>query len=183
MNRMWYVGCVPYSDQHWLLLDRRYGDVSSLFSDSKTRLRDVSQSLQRFLIHSTLTLRVGSNWRTSTPVSICKHAQHTFVIRLTKKFRYTHSLKALSHALLLAPQNPFHTIHFAETAYTANDIPLAIRYFLRTVELIDSDHGIALRAWYGVKLVRCSHPQLAPLYWLYLVYSILIQESYSSIWI
>ncbi|KAG8814569.1 hypothetical protein FRC17_001072 [Serendipita sp. 399] len=68
---------------------------------------------------------------------------------------YTRSLQALSHALLLAPQNPFHTLRFAETAYTSNDVPLALRYYLRTIELIDpEDDGkeIGRRAWFGVKL-------------------------------
>lgn len=69
-------------------------------------------------------------------------------------FRYTRSLQALSHVLILAPQNPFHALHFAETAYTASDVHLAIRYFLRTIELSDSEeHGVTIRAWYGVKLV------------------------------
>ncbi|KAG8858192.1 hypothetical protein FRB91_010107 [Serendipita sp. 411] len=68
---------------------------------------------------------------------------------------YTRSLQALSHALLLAPQNPFHALRFAETAYTANDIPLALRYYLRTIELIDSEEDgkeTGRRAWFGVKL-------------------------------
>ncbi|PVF92553.1 TPR-like protein [Serendipita vermifera] len=73
--------------------------------------------------------------------------------------QYTRSLQALSHALLLAPQNPFHTLHFAETAYTANDIPLAMRYFLRTIELTESEErGVARRAWFGVKLASPSCP-------------------------
>ncbi|KIM28171.1 hypothetical protein M408DRAFT_70298 [Serendipita vermifera MAFF 305830] len=75
---------------------------------------------------------------------------------------YTRSLQALSHALLLAPQNPFHTLHFAETAYTANDIPLAIRYFLRTTELCgDDSRGVARRAWFGVRLCT-KHLTLHP---------------------
>jgi ER membrane protein complex subunit 2 len=75
--------------------------------------------------------------------------------------RYTRSLQALSHVLLLAPQNPFHVLHFAETAYTANDVPLAIRYFLRAIELCDADNrGVARRAWFGVRLVS----NLLPVY-------------------
>jgi len=57
----------------------------------------------------------------------------------------------------------------AETAYTADDVPLAIKMFLTVVDMTDSDDseqllqestplGITLRAWFGVKLVglHCS---------------------------
>jgi hypothetical protein len=57
----------------------------------------------------------------------------------------------------------------AETAYTAEDFPLAIKMFLTVVDMTDSDDseqllqestplGITMRAWFGVKLVglRCS---------------------------
>lgn len=78
--------------------------------------------------------------------------------------QYTLALQALSHALLLAPQNPFHFLQFAETAYLAGDIPLAIKMFLVAVDMTDDDEGdvppadsipagLALRAWFGVKLV------------------------------
>ena len=54
--------------------------------------------------------------------------------------------------LLLAAQNPFHLLRFAETAYTAGDVPLALRTFLCVV---DMDAGrAARRAWWGVRLVR-----------------------------
>jgi len=79
-------------------------------------------------------------------------------------FRYTFSLQALSHALLLAPQNPFYMLQAAETAYTAGDIPLSFKMFLMTVDMTDDDSqapvkdsipiGITVRAWYGVRLVR-----------------------------
>ncbi|EMD36887.1 hypothetical protein CERSUDRAFT_51519 [Gelatoporia subvermispora B] len=74
---------------------------------------------------------------------------------------YTHSLQALSHALLLAPQNPFYFLQFAETAYLAGDIPLAMKMYLTVVDMTDDDDtdvldtiptGITLRAWYGVML-------------------------------
>ncbi|KAL0579429.1 Inositol phosphatase SIW14 [Marasmius crinis-equi] len=94
-------------------------------------------------------------------------------------YQYTSALSSLSHTLLLAPQNPFYTLQFAETAYTANDIPLAFKMFSVCIEIaerdlepgetvkakgkakaladdIDSDEnagmGISTRAWYGVKL-------------------------------
>lgn len=76
--------------------------------------------------------------------------------------RYTQSLQALSHALLLAPQSPFHFLRFAETAYTAGDIPLAIKMCLVVVDMTERDvssphetaaTGISIRAWWGVKLV------------------------------
>ena len=74
--------------------------------------------------------------------------------------RYTAALQALSHVLLLAPQNPFYVLQFAETAYTADDIPLAIKMFMLAVDIADRHAseesiptGASVRAWYGVKLV------------------------------
>jgi len=74
--------------------------------------------------------------------------------------RYTSALQSLSHVLLLAPQNPFYVLQAAEMAYTLQDIPLAIRFFLMVVEMAaDGDEsaklppgGITIRAWYGVEL-------------------------------
>jgi len=79
---------------------------------------------------------------------------------------YTHALQSLSHALLLAPQNPFYLLQFAETAYLAGDIPLATKMYLTVVDMTDDDDadvplrdtiptGITLRAWFGVRL--CTH--------------------------
>jgi hypothetical protein len=56
--------------------------------------------------------------------------------------RYSHSFQALSHAMLIAPQNPFHALRFAETAYTAGDVPLALSYFLKVVEMSEDDSGV-----------------------------------------
>ena len=76
---------------------------------------------------------------------------------------YLSALQALSQALLLAPQNPFIFLQFAETAFTAGDIPLALKNFLIVIDMNDSDvsvpqdqspTGISVRAWWGVKLVR-----------------------------
>ena len=74
--------------------------------------------------------------------------------------RYKYALQALSHAVLLAPQNPFAFLQFAETAYTSGDLPLALKMFLVVVEMYDGEdpqpipEGISIRAWWGVKLVR-----------------------------
>lgn len=78
--------------------------------------------------------------------------------------QYTYALQSLSHTLLLAPQNPFHFIQFADTAYLASDIPLALKTYLQVVDMTDDDDedvppidtiptGLTLRAWFGVKLV------------------------------
>lgn len=60
----------------------------------------------------------------------------------------------------MAPQNPFYVLQFAETAYTAEDIPLAIKMFMLTIDIADRHaseesipSGASVRAWYGVKLV------------------------------
>ncbi|KAJ4490357.1 hypothetical protein J3R30DRAFT_3653693 [Lentinula aciculospora] len=73
--------------------------------------------------------------------------------------QYTFATQALSHALLLAPQNPFYVLQFAETAYTADDIPLAVKMFMLCLDIVDKHTseesiptGVSIRAWYGVKL-------------------------------
>ncbi|KAI9464031.1 TPR-like protein [Lactarius psammicola] len=85
-------------------------------------------------------------------------------------YQYASALQALSHVLLLAPQNPFYVLQAAETAYTAEDIPLAIRFFLMTIDMVDDDEeppsptGITVRAWYGVELSAArleADPKLA----------------------
>ncbi|KAI8989166.1 TPR-like protein [Trametes punicea] len=84
--------------------------------------------------------------------------------------QYTYALQSLSHALLLAPQNPSYFLQFAETAYLAGDIPLSLKMFLQTVDMTDDDDGdlapsdtipsgITLRAWFGVKL--CTRKLIA----------------------
>ncbi|KAI0767474.1 TPR-like protein [Fomes fomentarius] len=75
----------------------------------------------------------------------------------------TYALQSLSHALLLSPQNPSYFLQYAETAYLAEDVPLALKTFLHVVDMTDDDDGdlapsdsipigITLRAWFGVKL-------------------------------
>lgn len=72
--------------------------------------------------------------------------------------RYTLALQSLSHALLLSPQNPFTVLQFAETAYTAGDLPLALKMFLLVIDMDDESaakeppQGYNIRAWYGIKL-------------------------------
>ena len=84
--------------------------------------------------------------------------------------QYTYALQALSHALLLSPQNPSYFLQYAETAYLAEDVPLALKTFLHVVDMTDDDDGdlppsdsiptgITLRAWFGVKLV-CARGQI-----------------------
>ncbi|KIJ43821.1 hypothetical protein M422DRAFT_75479 [Sphaerobolus stellatus SS14] len=68
---------------------------------------------------------------------------------------YSLSLQALSHVLILASQNPFYVLRFAETAYTAGDIPLAHKMFLRVIDMDEpegSKSNATKRAWWGVKL-------------------------------
>lgn len=85
------------------------------------------------------------------------------------RLRYSHALEALSHALVLAPQNPFTFLQFAETAYTSGDLPLALKMYLVVAEMTERDQekdeiptGITLRAWIGAKLV--SIPDLSSVY-------------------
>ncbi|KAK2460032.1 hypothetical protein APHAL10511_007955 [Amanita phalloides] len=73
---------------------------------------------------------------------------------------YTFALQSLTHALLLSPQNPFTVLQFAETAYSAGDLPLALKMFLVVIDMDDETsateppRGFNIRAWYGTKL--CS---------------------------
>jgi len=74
---------------------------------------------------------------------------------------------------VLTPQNPFYVLQAGETAYTAQDIPLAMRFFLMVIEMTGDDDdvavplpptGITIRAWYGVELVSlltCTTPPQA----------------------
>lgn len=83
----------------------------------------------------------------------------------TSPDRYDYALHSIQHAILLAPQNPFHALHAAEIAYTVGDIPLAAKLFLGAVDMIEDPEldaaarveavpeGIAVRAWFGVKQV------------------------------
>ncbi|KAG9034366.1 hypothetical protein FS837_002225, partial [Tulasnella sp. UAMH 9824] len=75
---------------------------------------------------------------------------------------YRSSLQALSHAMLLAPQNPFYVLQFAETAATSGQWGLALKMFLRVVEMAElpvdeqdqngDGNGLVRRAYVGVKL-------------------------------
>ncbi|KAG8882144.1 hypothetical protein FRB97_008632 [Tulasnella sp. 331] len=82
---------------------------------------------------------------------------------------YTHALQALSHAMVLAPQNPFYVLQFAETAATNEEYALALKMYLRTAEMVESDEDggflhdaneVARQAWLGVK--TCTTWLLAP---------------------
>jgi len=71
--------------------------------------------------------------------------------------QYTYALQALSHALLLSPQNPFTFLQFAETAYSSGDVPLALKMFLVVIDMSEEEAdaiplGISVRAWWGTKL-------------------------------
>ncbi|KAJ3503388.1 hypothetical protein NLJ89_g8454 [Agrocybe chaxingu] len=74
--------------------------------------------------------------------------------------QYNSALQALAHVLLLTPQNPFAFLQYAETAYTAGDVPLALKMFLVVIDMNDREDedtiplGISVRAWWGIKL--CS---------------------------
>ena len=88
--------------------------------------------------------------------------QTFWILHIETEPRYTSALQSLSHVLALTPQNPFYVLQAGETAYTAQDIPLAVRFFLMVIEMTGDDNdgavpqpptGIAIRAWYGVELV------------------------------
>jgi tetratricopeptide (TPR) repeat protein len=110
---------------------------------------------------STTKLMAGWNWQRSIICVTSTALIHPIRSQAHAGFRYNYALQALSHALLLAPQNPFYVLEFAEIAYASGDIHLAIRTFLMVVDMTDDEDApitshqtdITFRAWYGVKLV------------------------------
>jgi hypothetical protein len=113
---------------------------------------------------STPTWRLGWSSRTYTLHSTSAYPipANTDILHIDTKPRYTSALQCLSHVLVLTPQNPFYVLQAGETAYTALDIPLAMKFFLMVIEMTADDNhdavpppptGITIRAWYGVELV------------------------------
>jgi hypothetical protein len=113
---------------------------------------------------STPTWRLGWSSQTYTIYGTSAHPipTNTDILHIDTEPRYTSALQSLSHVLVLTPQNPFYVLQAGETAYTARDIPLAMRFFLMVIEMTGDDNddvvpppptGITIRAWYGVELV------------------------------
>jgi len=108
---------------------------------------------------------VGSSWQRFTTSATSTDPSPRSPDEAHAGSRYNYALQALSHALLLAPQNPFYVLEFAEIAYASGDMPLAVKTFLMAVDMTDDEDApvtshqtdITLRAWYGVKLVRHIH--------------------------
>ncbi|GAA6006604.1 tetratricopeptide repeat protein [Rhodotorula paludigena] len=109
---------------------------------------------------------------------------------------YPQALSALAHALVLAPNDPWVALKYAETVYTAGDVHTAWKEFCRVVEMSTEEgdatplQGAARRAAMGAKLclprLRAlpspSDPLLAPakLDALDLVFSSLLLDAYSK---
>lgn len=130
------------------------------------------------------TLRLGSTFSSHF---------HADVFLTFTSDRYTSSLQALSHALILAPQNPFFLLQAGETAYTSGDINLALKYLLGVIDLVACEdqeedkvpQGIEVRAWWGVKLVRfvllfCSC-MMRLIGWMRIVYTPVNEPDYDQI--
>lgn len=88
---------------------------------------------------------------------------------------YAQALAALAHAVVLAPSDPWVALKYAETAYTAGEVVLACKEFLRVVEMSTEEEegeeggrvrgqlkGAARRAAMGAKLVRRSPGAVFP---------------------
>lgn len=119
--------------------------ISLHLSSAPSAGLSVVQGLQLLVEHCDSIYVDPESWLllASTYASLQKHEQ---------------SLSALSDLLLLAPQNAFYVLRFAETAYTLEDFELAYRYYLRAVELAGprgiQASGVGRRAALGIKLVR-----------------------------
>ncbi|KAG0142429.1 hypothetical protein CROQUDRAFT_662506 [Cronartium quercuum f. sp. fusiforme G11] len=84
---------------------------------------------------------------------------------------YDQALYALEDLILIQPDNTFHILRYAETAYTAGHYELAYKTYLRVIELSEkiseaSKGGPARRAAIGLKLCltkvpkeKCPHAQ------------------------
>jgi len=80
--------------------------------------------------------------------------------------KYAQAVFALEELVLLAPQNSFYLLKYAETLYTAGDVAHAYKIYLRILELgegnlaPDSGHkmdrvkGPWVRTLWGLKMVR-----------------------------
>ena len=114
-----------------------YLDIFYTDSEGWMELADIHSSC-----HQSVSLSLPSFWKWGLSCDV----------------RYTYALQALSHALLLSPQNPFTFLQFAETAYSSGDVPLALRMFLVVIDMSEEEAdaiplGISIRAWWGIKLV------------------------------
>ena len=143
---------------------RRYGSDKSLCLENLEKSTVQWRSCPNSSIRSTPTWRPGWSSQTYTPHSTSAHTipANTDILHIDMEPRYTSALQSLSHVLVLTPQNPFYVLQAGETAYTAQDIPLAMRFFLTVIEMTGDDNdsavpppptGITIRAWYGVELV------------------------------
>ncbi|KAA1101502.1 hypothetical protein PGT21_022763 [Puccinia graminis f. sp. tritici] len=70
---------------------------------------------------------------------------------------YEQSLSALEDLILIQPENTFHILRYAETAYTAGEYELSYKTYLRVIELSDrisseSKGGPCRRAALGLKV-------------------------------
>ena len=54
---------------------------------------------------------------------------------------YSQSLSALEDLILIQPENTFHILRYAETAYTAGEYELSYKTYLRVIELSDRISG------------------------------------------
>lgn len=78
---------------------------------------------------------------------------------------YAQSLTALGQLMLLQTWDSQAVERAGETAYTSGDLQLALKYFLRSIEMATSPEGntvpCSTRAWWGVKLC-CERLLAAP---------------------
>ncbi|KZS90519.1 TPR-like protein [Sistotremastrum niveocremeum HHB9708] len=137
-----YYNTLLEADESNIAAWKRKISVLKSSGDIKTAVQELSTLLDTFYTDVEGWLELGSIY------SSCN--------------QYTSALQCLSHAMILAPQNAFYILEAAETAYSAADIPLALKFYLRVVEMLDEPptsgttpsrpEGPTLRAWYGVKL-------------------------------
>ncbi|GAA6028922.1 hypothetical protein JCM8097_001507 [Rhodosporidiobolus ruineniae] len=81
---------------------------------------------------------------------------------------YPQALSAANHAVLIQPQNGWTLLKYAETAYTAGEVEVAWKTYLRVVEMSDDEgkglQGAGRRAAVGAKLClpRLRSPSSRP---------------------
>lgn len=101
---------------------------------------------------------------------------------------YEQSLSALEDLILLQPENTFHLLRYAETAYTSGEYDLSYNTYLRVIELSDrisgeSKGGPCRRAAIGLKVCMQRLPKSGKLLEIEKLIDSELENCYSQDWV
>ena len=146
---MLYEACLKDDQSHILLNKRRIAALRAI----PGREADATQELARFV----------------DVFPMDAEAWQELATLYTEQHKYAQAAYALEELVLLAPQNSYVLLHYAETLYTAGDIATAYKMYLRILELARGDirvkensrgeraAGPWVRTLWGLKMVRCRN--------------------------